>query len=239
MDRGGAVDSDGTELNRNRLVALAAAIALENHQGGTVVTDSITSIGLKKYIENELGGIHHRFKRGYKNVINEALRLNSVGTDTPLAIETSGHAAFMENYFLDDGAYLVTKIIIKMAMLKKQGKTISDFLKNLEEPEESLEVRLPITKPDFRAIGNEVIEKLKLFSQMQPGWSLSPNNFEGVRVECDSKNGNGWFLLRLSVHDPIMPLNVESNLAGGVEQILLRLKPFLAECNDLDTSSLS
>ncbi|MGO0916603.1 hypothetical protein ACTPEM_26860, partial [Clostridioides difficile] len=38
-----------------------------------IVTDSITSEGLAKFI-NELQGRHHRFKRGYKNVINEAIR---------------------------------------------------------------------------------------------------------------------------------------------------------------------
>ena len=47
VDRGGAVDSTGAEINRNRLVALASAIALEQCPGGTVVTDSITSSGLK------------------------------------------------------------------------------------------------------------------------------------------------------------------------------------------------
>ncbi len=40
VDRGGAVDSKGNEINRNRLVAVAAAIALEGNDGGTVVTDS-------------------------------------------------------------------------------------------------------------------------------------------------------------------------------------------------------
>jgi len=89
VDRAGVVDSRGREINRNRLVALAAAIALEDAEGGTVVTDSITSDGLREYIEDGLRGRHHRFKRGYKNVINEALRLNAQGEDCPLAIETS------------------------------------------------------------------------------------------------------------------------------------------------------
>lgn len=66
VDRGGAVGADGREINRNRLVAIASAIALEGNGGGTVVTDSITSSGLKEFIENTLGGVHCRFKRGYK-----------------------------------------------------------------------------------------------------------------------------------------------------------------------------
>ena len=118
VDRAACVDASGEEINRTRLVALASVIALENNPGATVVTDSVTSDGLHDFIENRLGGRHHRFKRGYKNVINEAIRLESEGESCPLAIETSGHAALKENYFLDDGAYLITKIIILLAKLR-------------------------------------------------------------------------------------------------------------------------
>ena len=104
VDRAGCVDKNGNEINRNRLVALASIIALENNQGGTIVTDSVTSTGLSEFINNYLCGVHYRFKRGYRNVINEQLRLNSEGINCPLAMETSGHAAFRDNYYLDDGA---------------------------------------------------------------------------------------------------------------------------------------
>jgi phosphomannomutase len=75
VDRAAAVDSSGRELNRNRLIALMAAIVLAEHPGTTVVTDSVTSDGLTTFIEGKLGGKHHRFKRGYKNVIDEGIRL--------------------------------------------------------------------------------------------------------------------------------------------------------------------
>ena len=144
VDRAGAVDRKGKEINRNRIIALIAAIAIEEHAGATIVTDSITSSGLKKFIEEDLGGVHHRFKRGYKNVINEAIRLNNEGIYTPVAIETSGHGALKENYFLDDGAYLIAKLLIKMAQLKKEGKTIDELIANLEEPAEAKEFRMTL-----------------------------------------------------------------------------------------------
>ena len=233
VDRGGAVDARGQEINRNRLVALASAIALEGNPGGTVVTDSITSDGLKDYLENTLGGHHHRFKRGYKNVINEALRLNGEGVNCPLAIETSGHAAMRENYFLDDGAYLVTKIIIKMAQLRREGKDLDSLLAPLAEPAEAAEVRLPILEEDFRACGNQVIAQLEGYAREQ-GWQIAPDNREGLRVSFPHGEGDGWFLLRLSVHDPIMPLNMESNVAGGVKVIAQKLQAFLLTCKGLD-----
>ena len=226
VDRGAAVDSRGEEINRNRLVALASAIALEDNPGGTVVTDSITSDGLKEYIENTLGGKHHRFKRGYKNVINEALRLNAEGINCPLAIETSGHAAMRENHFLDDGAYLVTKILIKMASLRKEGKELEDLLAPLREPVEADEVRLPITDPEFRSRGEALIRSLEEYAKEQ-GWTIAPDNREGIRVSFPKGEGQGWFLMRLSVHDPILPINLESDVSGGVEVIGKKLLAFL------------
>ena len=234
VDRGGAVDSKGNEINRNRLVAIASAIALENISGGTIVTDSTTSAGLKTFIETELGGKHHRFKRGYKNVINEAVRLNKEGINCPLAIETSGHAAMRENYFLDDGAYLCTKIIIKMAQLRKEGKDISDLTASLKEPVESRELRFKINADDFRSAGNRIIKELEEYAATQKGWVLADDSREGVRVSFGENDGDGWFLLRLSVHDPIMPLNIESDTAGGVDIILSKLMTFLKECDDLE-----
>ncbi len=233
VDRGGAVDSKGNEINRNRLVAVAAAIALEGNEGGTIVTDSITSDGLKEFIEKDLGGKHHRFKRGYKNVINEAIRLNQEGINCPLAIETSGHAAMRENYFLDDGAYLCTKIIIKAAQLRREGKTLEDFTAGLKEALEEREVRYKIKEHDFRAYGESVIDKLNEYAKSQDGWTLADDSREGVRVSLDKDHGNGWFLLRLSVHDPIMPLNIESNDKGGADVILAQMTKFIETCDKL------
>ena len=233
VDRAGCVDSGGNEINRNRLVALASVIALEGNAGGTIVTDSITSDGLKKFIEQDLGAHHHRFKRGYKNVINEAIRLNDEGVNCPLAIETSGHAALRENYFLDDGAYLVTKIIIKMAVMRAEGKTIYDLISNLEEAEEMDEIRLKIKEDDFREYGQSVIDGLTARARSN-GWNIAPDNYEGIRVSFDKNSGDGWFLLRLSVHDPIIPINIESNTKGGVEIIAKKLYGAIKNYSGLD-----
>ncbi len=236
VDRAGAVDRNGKEINRNRIIALISAIAIEEHAGATIVTDSITSSGLKKFIEDELGGVHHRFKRGYKNVINEAIRLNNEGIYTPVAIETSGHGALKENYFLDDGAFLIAKILIKMSKLRRDGKHIDELISGLEEPSESKEYRMNLLCEDFRDYGTEIIEKLTEYAKTVTGWTVEPENYEGVRVSCDQQRGDGWFLLRLSLHDPLMPLNIESNSQGGVEKIVSQLKPWLKQFDKLDTS---
>ena len=233
VDRAGAVLSDGSELNRNRIIAMLAAILLREHPGTTIVTDSITSTGLAKFIE-EKGGVHHRFKRGYRNVINESIRLNGLGQDSQLAIETSGHGAFKENYFLDDGAYIVTKLLIELARGKKEGYTLESMIESLDEPAESVEFRMNIKLEDFKAYGQQVIDELNAYAASKEGWSLAPSNYEGVRVNLDEAHGNGWFLLRLSLHDPLLPLNIESNDVGGAKKIAAELAGFIKGYDKLD-----
>lgn len=238
VDRAGAVLSDGSELNRNRIIAMLAAILLREHPGTTIVTDSITSTGLAKFIA-EKGGVHLRFKRGYRNVINESIRLNSLGQDSQLAIETSGHGALKENYFLDDGAYLVTKLLIELARGKKMGYTLESLIASLEEPAESIEFRMNILVEDFKSYGQQVIDALNTYAANQHGWSLADDNHEGVRVNLDKNHGNGWFLLRLSLHDPLLPLNIESNSIGGAKMIAGELAAFLKTYDQLDTASIN
>ena len=231
VDRAGCVDENGNEINRNRLIALASVIALEGNEGGTIVTDSVTSTGLAKFIK-ALGGVHYRYRRGYRNVINKQLELNENGVNCPLAIETSGHGAFRDNYYLDDGAYLITRIIIKAAQLRKEGRKIEDLIESLECPEEEIELRPKINVSDFTAYGNDVIASLEEYAKKKTAWSIADDNREGIRVYLN----DGWFLLRLSVHDPIMPFNAESNVKGGVKPIVAEAFEFLRNFNALDLS---
>ena len=228
VDRSAAVDKDGREIARNGIVALAAALIAVEHPGTTVVTDSITSDELTEYLVDCLGLKHLRFKRGYRNVINKAIELNSLGTDAQLAIETSGHAAYKENYFLDDGAYLATKIMIKEAQLHQKGVDISVMIESLKEPKEAIEVRFPIEDRDFAVYGDQVLEGLKVWvkAKEDKGLSLVVPNYEGVRINFDLPEVKGWCLLRKSLHDPIMPLNCEVT-EGSCETILEIMAAFL------------
>lgn len=237
VDRAGCVGKGGLEINRNRLVALAAAITLENNAGATIVTDSITSDGLTAFIEAQ-GGKHLRYMRGYKNVINKQIELNGNGVNCPLAIETSGHAAFKDNYYLDDGAYLVTKLIIKMAVLGRQNKRLNHLIDRLEEPLEDIEVRFQIKGNDFKHYGEQVIDAIKHAAESRNGWQPAEKNYEGIRVSTAHGEGDGWFLLRLSVHDPVMVLNAESNSAGGVKKMLAGLSGVFGQFELLDTAGL-
>ena len=65
----------------------------------------------------------------------------------------------------------------------------------------------------------------------------APHNYEGLRYSVPAVKG--WFLLRMSLHDPLMPLNIESDCPGGAEEILRELALFLKGQAALDTAQLA
>lgn len=238
VDRAACVGKGGFEINRNRLVALASKVALNSCKGGTVVTDSVTSDGLAEFIK-ENGGVHLRFKRGYRNVINKQLELTQKGIPCPLAMETSGHAAFAENYFLDDGAYLITKLIIEAAALAKEGKTLDDLINNLREPAEEKELRFKILCDNFKPEGEKIISLFEKACSSHAEWQACDDNYEGIRINADKEHGNGWFLLRLSVHDPIIVLNAESDEKGGISKMLKEIYDVISKAENIDLLDIS
>ncbi len=222
VDRVGAVDENGQEINKNRLIALISAVLL-SERAGTIVTDSVASDGLKRFIEKRKGK-HVRFKRGYKNVINEAIRRNETGEYCPLAIETSGHAALFENYFLDDGAYLAIRLLAAMAKQNANGKKLSDLIADLDEPLESYEIRLSFKNDcDFKTLSKQALEEFENYENGLYYAKLDEQNYEGVRLYFDELHGNGWTLVRPSLHEPILVLHFESESENGVVKMVKEL----------------
>lgn len=243
VDRSGVVDPSGLGINRNRLIALLANIVLRQAPGSTVVTDSVTSNGLKRFIEG-LGGKHFRYRKGYKNVIDKGMELNEAGVQTELAIETSGHGAMKENYMLDDGAYLAVKIIIEMVRLRLSGdeRGIGSLLDGLDAPLEEYEFRLGFhDASDFQSYGAGVVAAFPEFARGIEGWTVEETNYEGFRVNVDEGDGKaGWLLLRQSLHDPLLPLNIESEVKGGIARIATVLVDgFFSQFPNIDVAKLA
>ena len=80
----------------------------------------------------------------------------------------------------------------------------------------------------FSAAGKTV----RLFQSDTPGApEICLNTFsdEGER---------GWFLLRMSLHDPILPLNIESDDCGGAKKIAEKVYGFIQRYDQLDIQPL-
>ena len=99
-------------------------------------------------------------------------------------------------------------------------------------PAESREYRLKIKGvEDFRAYGQQVLRTFEQRAEAA-GIQIARPSFEGVRLVFP----DGWALLRLSLHDPNMPLNVESREAGGARRIAADVQKLLADFDKLDQS---
>ena len=237
-DRVAIVGPDGKPISRNAIVALAAAIAADDYPGGTVVTDSVTSDELHDFLEKKLGLKHLRYKRGYCDIIRKAKDLNAeLGENSPdrafLAIETSGRVAFADNFYFDDGAFLAVQVIINSAKLKKDAKNITALIDGLEAPAESCEIRLDLNAGDCEDLGTKILEDAEKWIREAAGMELEIPNFEGVRVNyripLAAAEARGWFLLRKSLHGPVLVLNVESDTNGGVGAVLPLIYNFLGK----------
>lgn len=144
---------------------------------------------------------------------------------------------------LDDGCYLAVKIIVEMVRLRAAGEErgIAALLDGLAEPLASHEFRLPfVDATDFGAQGVALLDDFPAFVAGTPGWTVDEPNYEGVRVSVDEGDGRaGWLLLRQSLHDPLLPLNIETETPGGVVATLRTLRDgFFAKHPNIDTSSL-
>ncbi len=237
VDRMSAVLHNGEEVNRDAIIAMISAILAPEYPGSTIITDSVTSDRLTYFLEKELGLKHLRYMRGYKNVINKQKELNAAGTVAPLAMETSGHGALKDNYFLDDGAFLAVKMVIAMAKAAKQGKKLDSLIEKLPAPGDEGEYRFKILEEDFKSYGKKVLAEFKTRAE-KAGYTM-PDSFEGIRLSFNSSDIKGWMLLRLSLHDPVMPLNIEGTQTGSLEKIRAIAKELLAGFDKLDMSCLN
>ena len=250
-DRSAVVARSGAALNRNRLIAAMSSVVLSAHPGTSVVTDSVTSNGLRDFIEAR-GGRHVRYMRGYKNVIDKGIELGAGSCQ--LMMETSGHGALAENFYLDDGLFMALLLAGEVAaraavegggdMLDASFDPLGDLVADLREPAESREFRIKIDAGggDFKPLGEAAIASFRALceSRAELGWTLEAENHEGWRVRIDEGNGKeGWALLRMSLHDPLCVLNVESDVAGGVEPIVAVIRGWCSvDAPALDSSTL-
>lgn len=224
-DRSGFVVPDSTgnyqPLNRNRLIALLSLIFAESNPGCTIVTDSVTSEGLAYFLEDSLGLNHYRYIKGYANVINKAKELNP---KAEMAIETSGHCAMKENDYLDDGTYTAVKVIGLLARNNKISSLL-DLIADLKEMPIDYELRFPVNDCSLKstnAIFDQLCEHVLMHieGKEMKNWIVDNKNMEGLRIRVGTESG-AFFMLRKSLHDPVLSLQVESESSSKAKESIL------------------
>ena len=236
VDRMSAVLSDGSEVNRDSIIAMISAILAPEYPGSTIITDSVTSDRLTYFLEKVLGLKHLCYMRGYKNVINKQKELNAQGIVAPLAMETSGHGALKDNYYLDDGAFLAVKLVIALAAAVKSGKKLDSLIEKLPPLVEEGEFRFKISGEDFKEYGQNVLGEFKKRAEAK-GYEM-PYSYEGIRLSFKGEDVQGWMLLRMSLHDPVMPLNIEGARKGDLQKLIAIARELTDGFDRLDRGSL-
>ena len=90
---------------------------------------------------------------------------------------------------------------------------------------------------DFKADGQKILadfhDWVRGGASGAEGWTLEKENHEGWRVSIEEGEGKrGWALLRASLHDPLLVLNVESDVRGGEQLLWLYAALAAAPCID-------
>lgn len=232
VDRCGLIDgsvSPPEEVNRNRLIALCALDALEANAGrGVIVTDSVTSKGMPAFIAG-CGGEHDRFKMGYRDVIDRAAET----TPEPalLAIETSGHSAWRDNNFVDDGCYTAARLLGRLARERRmRSQPTLGLLEmlggSLEEPAESIKVKMTVAGglPSVPKAEEALCDALRQTAAGTGGWEIEQINHDGLRCAVGA---DGWLIIRGSLHEPSVSVQTESDVAGGTAAICAKLLEFV------------
>ncbi len=206
-DRIGAVDSEGSVVWGDQLVAIYAAEVLATRQGATIIADVKASQTLFDEIAR-LGGKPLMWKCGHSLV-----KAKMAETAAPLAGEMSGHIFFADKYYgFDDGLYCGVRLVSLLSNETRSLKTLRDALPSvLNTPE----VRFQVDESRKFAVVDEVKTRLKAAA------GVEVNDVDGVRV----KTADGWWLLRASNTQDVLVARAESYTDAG----LCRLKASLVD----------
>lgn len=78
-----------------------------------------------------------------------------------------------------------------------------------------------------------------LADHLLPGWQIDPENEEGIRINLTAPYGQGWFLLRMSLHEPLLVLQIENDEAGHLPAVVQAIGRFLSQYEAIDQSKLT
>ncbi|MEO5377514.1 MAG: phosphomannomutase/phosphoglucomutase [Magnetococcus sp. DMHC-6] len=209
-DRIGALDENGEILWGDRMMILFARDLLKEHPGATVIGDVKCSQLLFDAIA-KAGGVPLMWKTGH-SLVKDKMRQ----TGALLGGEMSGHLFFADRYYgYDDALYAAVRLIELLAAQDSPlGVRLADLPKVFATPE------LRIFCADD--VKFQVMERISL-SQKAQGADLS--DVDGIRV----RDGDGWWLLRVSNTQPALVVRIEAQSAEGLRLMAQRVAGILAQ----------
>ena len=203
-DRCIVIDENGETINTDILLCLIATEEAKNNPGATFYYDLRFSKVVKEHIES-LG-----CKAVMSEVGNAVYKEKLAQEGGLIAAELSGHVMFSENLCLDDGFFLMAKVIRYMDDLQKP---LSELVEPFKKYYQSPEINLSVENPD------NVLEKLKKeFSEYEI------SELDGVTVSSNE----WWFNVRKSNTEPVVRMRIEAESKDVLNDKRKLLEEFLA-----------
>ncbi|RQD71241.1 MAG: phosphomannomutase/phosphoglucomutase, partial [Halanaerobium sp. MSAO_Bac5] len=130
--------------------------------------------------------------------------------------ELAGHYYYKDFFYCDSGMLTALIVLNVAARLKKEGKSISELINDLDKYANSGEVNFKIEAK------KELMEKLKdhYLSTKEPKRFF---DFDGYRIEYE----NWWFNVRPSNTEPYLRLVVEAKSQELLEEKLAEIKSIM------------
>ena len=128
--------------------------------------------------------------------------------------------------------------MIAAARAARDGKTLASYLEGFREGFDEREFRFKIAGEDYRCYGLQVLETAAQRAKAM-GYPAVPNNYEGVRISFHGERIRGWLLFRMSLHDPVIALNMEGERPGDCGRMIDAVKQWFAGFDRVDISCLN
>ncbi|SFL92548.1 phosphomannomutase/phosphoglucomutase [Halanaerobium salsuginis] len=206
-DRVMFLDEQANFISPDLIIAILAEYYIKQGKGNNILYDIRTSWSVKEHVE-ELGGNTFMWKVGHAFA---KLKLREI--DGICGGELAGHYYYKDFFYCDSGMLTALIVLNVLARLKKEGRSISELIAELNRYASSGEVNFRIE--DKAA----VMEKLKdyYFEKQEP---LHFFDFDGYRLEYQ----NWWFNVRPSNTEPYLRLVVEAKDDALLTEKLTEIK---------------
>jgi len=145
-DRLIAIDEKGGEITGDRILAICAKYAKDNHRlkNNIVVSTTMSNIGLGKALES-LDIMHLKSDVGDRKVLEEMNKSGAI-----MGGEDSGHMIFLEDHTTGDGMLTALKLL---EVMKGTGETLSSLASIMVVyPQVLMNVIVNDSRPDFTKI---------------------------------------------------------------------------------------
>jgi phosphomannomutase len=212
-DRVMFLDENGRFLQPDYITAVLGHYYLHKEKGNVLV-DIRTSRSTTEYLTN-LGATVHVWKVGHAFAKTKLRDLGAI-----FGGELAGHYYFRDFYNCDSGLLASLLVLQVVTELKKQGKTIGDFIDSVIAYANSGEMNFKLEQKDeaMRALFERYATNDKPEQVM---------DFDGYRIEFPS----WWFNVRKSNTEPYLRLVVEAKTQEELQERTKELSSIIKQFN--------